>query len=140
MLAWNILGNFGVKNVLLKNLLLYSGGMVQINYMVMKTKEGSTKIVNFITPGAGVLKLERGLVSHILKVHYCLKVFFSTPWQRLNELSDQGRVYQIVNIMTRETGVLMLGRDHISHIHVVKMHFSFSNPLIYIQVIVNFII
>ena len=29
-------------------------------YIVMMTKEGSTKIVNFMTPGAGVLLLGRG--------------------------------------------------------------------------------
>ena len=33
----------------------------------MMTKEGSTKIVNFITPGAGVLMLGRGHYSeHVL--------------------------------------------------------------------------
>ena len=30
----------------------------------MMTKEGSTKIVNFITPGAGVLVLGHGHISH----------------------------------------------------------------------------
>ena len=30
----------------------------------MMTKEGSTKIVNFMTPGAGVLVLGRGHISH----------------------------------------------------------------------------
>ena len=30
----------------------------------MMTKEGSTKIVTFMTPGAGVLALERGHISH----------------------------------------------------------------------------
>ena len=30
----------------------------------MMTKEGSTKIVNFITPGAGVLMLGHGHISH----------------------------------------------------------------------------
>ena len=30
----------------------------------MRTKEGSTKIVNFMTPGAGVLTLGRGHISH----------------------------------------------------------------------------
>ena len=30
----------------------------------MMTKEGSTKIVNFMTPGAGVLTLGRGHKSH----------------------------------------------------------------------------
>ena len=55
----------------LKNLLLYSQALIrQTKYVVMMTKEGSTKIVNFMTPGAGVLVLERGHISHIVKVHY----------------------------------------------------------------------
>ena len=46
-------GNFGVKSVKLmyffKNLLLYSGVWFrQTKYIVMMTKEGSTKIVNFM--------------------------------------------------------------------------------------------
>ena len=48
-----------------KNLLLYSGAKVkQTKYILMMTKEGSTKIVNFTTPGAGVLMLGRGHISH----------------------------------------------------------------------------
>ena len=54
-------GNFGVKSVqllyFLKNLPLYSQALIrQTKYVVMMTKEGSSKIVNFMTPpGAGVL-------------------------------------------------------------------------------------
>ena len=32
--------------------------------------EGSTKIVNFMTPGAGVHALGCGHISHIVKKHY----------------------------------------------------------------------
>ena len=39
----------------------------------MMTKEGSTKIVTFMTPGAGVLVLARGNISHIVKLHYFFK-------------------------------------------------------------------
>ena len=42
-------------------------------YVVMVTKEGSTKIVNFMTPGAGILVKERGHRSHIVKLHYFFK-------------------------------------------------------------------
>ena len=35
----------------------------------MTTKEGSTKFVNFVTPGAGVLVLGHG---HIVKIQYFL--------------------------------------------------------------------
>ena len=34
------------------------------------TKEGSTKIVNFMTPEAGVLVLGCGHISHKVKIHY----------------------------------------------------------------------
>ena len=36
----------------------------------MMIKEGYTKIVTFMTPGAGVLVLECGHISHIVKMHY----------------------------------------------------------------------
>ena len=52
----------------LKNLLLYSQALIrQTKYVVMMTKEGCTKIVNFMTPGAGVLVLGHSLISHIVK-------------------------------------------------------------------------
>ena len=68
-------GNFGVKSVKLmysfKNLLLYSGACaIQTKCIVMITKERSTKIVNFMTPGRGVHVLRRGHISHIVKMHY----------------------------------------------------------------------
>ena len=57
-----------------KNLLLYSGAWFrQTKYIEMMTKEGSTKIVNFMTPGAGVLALGHGHISHIVKIHYFFK-------------------------------------------------------------------
>ena len=44
-----------------KNLLLYSQALIrQTKYAVMMTKEGSIKIVNFITHEAGVLVLGHG--------------------------------------------------------------------------------
>ena len=42
-------------------------------YIVLMTKEGSTEIINFMTPGAGVLMLGRGHIST-----YCEYVVFST--------------------------------------------------------------
>ena len=41
----------------------------------MMTKEGSTKIVHFMTPGPGVLVLGGGHISHIVKMHYFFKIF-----------------------------------------------------------------
>ena len=46
---------------------LYFGGwFTQTKYVVyvMMTKEGSTKIVNFMTPGEGGFLLGRGHISH----------------------------------------------------------------------------
>ena len=38
----------------------------------MITKEGFTKIVIFMTPGAGVLLLGFGHISNVVKIHYFL--------------------------------------------------------------------
>ena len=53
-----------------ENLLLYfqTKGR-QTKYIVMMTKEESTKILNYMTPGAGVLVLECGHISCIVKMH-----------------------------------------------------------------------
>ena len=47
-------------------------------YLVMMTKEESTKIINFMIPGAGNLVLEYGYRSHIpvVKMHYFFKNLF----------------------------------------------------------------
>ena len=61
----------------------------------MMTKEGSSKIVNFMTPGAGVLLLGHGHLSHIVKMHYFFKISFSLLSQALIcSIDDYGRVYQ----------------------------------------------
>ena len=39
----------------------------------MMNKEGSTKIVHFMTPGAGVLMLGCGHISQIVKMHFFFK-------------------------------------------------------------------
>ena len=41
-------------------------------YIVIMTKEGSTKIVNFMNPRAGLLVLGRGHISDIVKMYYLL--------------------------------------------------------------------
>ena len=63
----------------------------------MMTKEGSTKILTFMTPGAGVLVLVYGHISHIVKIHFFLKSFSLFP------VRDQTNyVYTCVLLMTRE--------------------------------------
>ena len=53
----------------------------------MMTKEESTKIVNFKPPGARILALGCGLISHMVKMHYFFKIFFFTPMHRPDKLS-----------------------------------------------------
>ena len=53
---------------------LYSQAQIrQTKYKVMKSKEESTKIVNFKTPWEGVLVLGCGHTSQIVKMYYFLK-------------------------------------------------------------------
>ena len=45
--------------------LVYTRALIrQIQYIAMVTKEGSTKIINFMIPRAGNLMLGRGYISH----------------------------------------------------------------------------
>ena len=60
----------------------------------MMTKEGSTKIVNFMNPGTGVFVLERGHISHKVKLHYLFKNSSSLLPGIDQTSQDQGRVYQ----------------------------------------------
>ena len=73
--------------------------MYVCKYVVMMTKEGSTKIVNYITRWAGVLVLGRGHISHILKMHYIFKslLYSQVMIRQSNQLcsnDEQGMVYQ----------------------------------------------
>ena len=100
------------------------------------TKEGSIKIVNFMTSGTGVLVLGFVHKSHIVKMLYFFKNFlvFSQAYFRQNKyevmMTKEGST-KIVNIMTPGSVVLVLGYGHISHI--VKMHYFFKNLLLYSQ-------
>ena len=82
-------GNFGgVKSVKLlyfvkKSSSLLPGIDQTYQYVEMMTNEGSTKIVNCMTPGVGVLVQERGHICHIVT----LKIFFSTPSHRSDKPS-----------------------------------------------------
>ena len=75
-------GNFGVMCVylmyFLKTLLYSEAWFRQTKYVVMMTKEGSTKIVNVMIPVAGVLVLGREHIIHIGKMHYFfLEILYS---------------------------------------------------------------
>ena len=100
----------------------------------MMTKERHTKIVNFMTPQAGVFVLGCGHISHIVKMHYFFKnlLLYSQALIRQTKykvmITTEGST-KIVNFMIPGAGVLVLGRGHISHI--VKMHYFFKNLLLY---------
>ena len=49
--------------------------MRQTEGLVKITKEGSTKFVHFITPGAGIRVLKHEHITHTVKMHN----FFSKP-------------------------------------------------------------
>ena len=121
-----------------KNLLLYSQAQIrQTKYIVMMTKEGSIKIVNFMTPGAGVLALGCGYISHIVKMHYFFKDFLLYSQAQTRQImyivlvTNEGST-KIVNFMTPGTGVLMLGCGHISHYseYVVSSTLSIYSTLV----------
>ena len=81
------------------------------------TKERSTKIVNFMTPEAGVLVQERGHISHIVKMHYFFKNLSLYSQACIRQIkykvmmTKEGSI-KFVNLMTPRAGVLVLGRDH----------------------------
>ena len=110
-----------------KNRLLYSQAQIrQTKYIVMLTKEGSTKIVSFMSPGSVVLVMGHGHISHIVKMHYSLKIlhlYFQAMFRKTKYivmLTKEGSI-KIVSFMSPGSGVLVLGHGHISHI--VKMHY-----------------
>ena len=116
-------------------LLLYSKAWIrQTKDIVMMTKEGSTKIVNFMTPGVGVLGF--GHISHILKMYYFFKnlLLYSQAYIRqtmyIVMMTKEGST-KILTFITPGAGVLALGCGRISHI--VKMHYFFKNLLLYSQ-------
>ena len=95
----------------------------------MMNKEGSTKIVNFMTPGEGVLVLGRGHISNSVKMHYFFKNLLLNSRALIRQtkyvvmMTKEGST-KIVNFMTTGAGVLVLGCGHISH--RVKMHYFFN--------------
>ena len=77
----------------------------------MMTKEGSTKIVNFMTPGAGVLVLGRGHISDIVKMHYFFKNLLLQSQAQITQtmcilMMDNEESTKIVSFMTPGQGGL----------------------------------
>ena len=86
----------------------------------MMTKEGSTKIINFMTSGAGVLVLGCGHThaSHIVKLHYFFNNLLLYSQAKIRQtkyvviMTKEGFT-KILNSMTPGEGVLVLGHGHI---------------------------
>ena len=83
----------------------------------MMNKEGSTKIVTFMTPGAGVLAIGCCHISQIVKMHYfffksssLLPCIYQTN-KYIAMMIKEGST-QIVNFMIPGAWVLVLGRSH----------------------------
>ena len=83
----------------------------------MIVKEGSTKIVTFMTPFAGILVLG---CCHIVKMHYFFKNLLLNSQLLIRQtmyivlMTKEGCI-KFVNFMIPRAGVLMYGRGHISH-------------------------
>ena len=96
----------------------------------MKTEEGSTKIVNIMTAGVGVLLLKCGQISYVVKIHDFFKniLLYSQAQIRQTEciamMSKEGST-KIVNFMAPRAGILVLGRGHMEN---MQYFFSFSCP------------
>ena len=111
-----------------KKTILYSGaGFRQTKCIVMMTKEGITKIVNFITLGAGVLVLGLGHVSHKVKMNYVFKSLLLytqalTRQTKYTVMMTKEESTKTVNFITPGAEVLVLW-----HGHIVKLQYFFSS-------------
>ena len=88
----------------------------------MMIKDAFTKIVNFRTPGAGVLVQGRGHISCIVKIRYFFKKSSSLPYSQALDRASKYIVMmtkkgstKIVNFIIPGAGVLVLQHGHISH-------------------------
>ena len=88
-------------------------GIKQTNYVYsIDDQEGCTKIVNFMSTGAGVLELGCGHLNHIVKMHYFFKnlLLFSQAYIRQTKyivlINKEGST-KIVTFMTPWAGVLV---------------------------------
>ena len=88
----------------------------------MMTKEGSTKIINFITLRAGVLVLGRGRISHKVKMHFYFEnLLLYTQWVGIVMVIKK-ESSKIVNFTIPVVRVLVFGYDH-----KIKMQYFFSS-------------
>ena len=93
----------------------------------MMTKEGATKIVNFMTPGLGVLVLGRGHISHIVKLYYFFKniLLYSQAQIRQTKyivmMPKEGRTKIVYFICIIVNMYYLLLYQYISHCYCVNL-------------------
>ena len=120
-------------NYFFKNCFYSQTYIRQSKYTVMMTKEGSTKILNFITFGAGVFVLRHGRITHIVKMHYFCKNLHLYTQALIRQskyivhvMLTKEESTKIVKFHYPEARVLVLG-----HGHRVKMKYFFSSSCLH---------
>ena len=98
-----------------ENLLLCFWVLNKLTKCIVKmSKSASTKIVNFMVPGSGVLVLGRGSIDYIVKIHEFFENLLLCSWV-LNKLTkyivmmSKSASTKIVNFMAQGSRVLVLG-------------------------------
>ena len=86
----------------------------------MMTKEGSGKIVTFMTPGPGVLALGRDHISHIVKMHYSYKNLLLYSKSKIRqtmyvEMMTKEGLYQNKNFHDPRGSGSYAGYSHMCH-------------------------
>ena len=110
-----------------KNLLPYSRAWIRQTKYIVMIKERFTKILYFITPGAGVPVLRRGHTKSFFSKNL---VPYFWAWVRQTKcivMMTKERSTKIVIFMTPVAEVFVLRRAHISHIVIIHYCFKYLN-------------
>ena len=121
-------------HLLFENLLLCFWVLNKLTkYIVMMRRSASSKIVNFMAPGSGVLALGQGSIDYIVKMHLVLENLLLCFWV-LNKLTKhivmmrRNAFSKIVNFIAPGSVVLVLGQGSIDYImkciNSLKIFFS----------------
>ena len=85
----------------------------------MMTKEGSTKILNFMTLGAGVFALGHGHISHVVKMQY----FFSSA---LGHESEKFSTSRYIVMMTKEASIKIVNLMQFKSIYTFDYMYQYT--------------
>ena len=81
VLGWGSIDYIVKMHYFLENLLLCSWILNKLTkYIVMMSKSVSSKFVNFLAPGSGVLVLGQGYIDYIVKMHYFFENILLCSW------------------------------------------------------------